>query len=47
MIEPISIRLAASSHCQLRCPACPTTDGSIDQVIGKGFLKADDFRTFL
>jgi len=47
MIEPISIRLEASSHCQLRCPACPTTDGSIDQVIGKGFLKADDFRTFL
>jgi MoaA/NifB/PqqE/SkfB family radical SAM enzyme len=47
MIEPVSIRLEASSHCQLRCPACPTTDGSIDQAIGKGFLKAADFRTFL
>lgn len=47
MIEPTYVRLEASSHCQLRCPACPTTDGSIDQVIGKGFLKADDFRAFL
>jgi hypothetical protein len=47
MIEPVSIRLEASSHCQLRCPACPTTDGAIDQVVGKGFLKAGDFTTFL
>ena len=47
MIEPVSIRLEASSHCQLRCPSCPTTDGSIDQAIGMGFLTAGDFRTFL
>src|SRR5437879_2490924 len=47
MIEPVAIRLEASSHCQLRCPGCPTTDGAIDQAIGKGFLKAGDFRTFL
>ena len=47
MIEPVAIRLEASSHCQLRCPSCPTTDGAIDRVIGKGFLKAGDFRTFL
>jgi len=37
MIEPVSVRLEASSHCQLRCPSCRTTDGSIDQAIGKGF----------
>ncbi len=47
MIEPVSIRLEASSHCQLRCPGCPTTDKMIDQAVGKGFLKAADFRTFL
>jgi MoaA/NifB/PqqE/SkfB family radical SAM enzyme len=47
MIEPTFIRVEASSHCQLRCPACPTTNGEIDQAIGKGFLKADDFRRFL
>jgi MoaA/NifB/PqqE/SkfB family radical SAM enzyme len=47
MIEPVSIRLEASSHCQLRCPACPTTGGDVDQAIGKGFLKPDDFKKFL
>jgi molybdenum cofactor biosynthesis enzyme MoaA len=47
VIEPSTVRLEASSHCQLRCPACPTTDGSIDRVVGKGFLKSDDFRAFL
>jgi MoaA/NifB/PqqE/SkfB family radical SAM enzyme len=47
MIEPVAVRLEASSHCQLRCPACPTTDESVDQAVGKGFLKAADFRTFL
>ncbi len=44
MIEPVSIRLEASSHCQLRCPACPTTGGDIDKAIGKGFDSAADFR---
>jgi MoaA/NifB/PqqE/SkfB family radical SAM enzyme len=47
MIEPVAIRLEASSHCQLRCPSCPTTEGAIDQAIGKGFLKAADFQEFL
>jgi len=43
-IAPTRIRLEASSHCQLRCPSCPTTTKAIDPVVGKGFLKAADFR---
>lgn len=46
-IHPRSIRLEASSHCQLRCPSCPTTTGAIDAAIGKGFLRFDDFRTLI
>jgi molybdenum cofactor biosynthesis enzyme MoaA len=43
-IRPRRIRLEASSHCQLRCPSCPTTTGHIHPAIGSGFLKFDDFR---
>jgi len=44
---PRRIRLEASSHCQLRCPSCPTTVGAIQPAIGSGFLKFDDFRRLL
>ncbi len=43
-IAPTSIRLEVSSFCQLRCPSCPTTSKAIDPAVGKGFLKAADFR---
>lgn len=43
-VKPVRIRLEASSHCQLRCPSCPTTTGAIDAAIGRGFLAAADFR---
>jgi MoaA/NifB/PqqE/SkfB family radical SAM enzyme len=46
-VEPRSIRLEASSFCQLRCPSCPTTSGHIHPVIGSWFLKFDDFRKLL
>ncbi len=46
-IRPSKIRLEASSHCQLRCPSCPTTTKAIDALVGKGFLKAEDFRRLL
>lgn len=46
-IVPTTIRLEASSHCQLRCPSCPTTTGAIDAAVGKGFLRAADFRRLL
>lgn len=47
MIRPDSIRLEASSFCQLRCPSCPTTTRAIDPAIGKGFLKFSDFQDLL
>ena len=43
-IRPTTIRLEASSFCQLRCPSCPTTTGAIDAAIGRGFLRFEDFR---
>ena len=44
MVRPRSIRLEASSFCQLRCPSCPTTSGAIHPAIGSGFLRLEDFR---
>lgn len=46
-IRPSGIRLEASSHCQLRCPSCPTTTGAINPAIGGGFLKFNDFKELL
>ena len=46
-IHPRRIRLEASTHCQLRCPSCPTTAGLIDEALGKGFLGFEDFRTLV
>ncbi|MEO3430728.1 radical SAM protein [Pelagibius sp. CAU 1746] len=46
-IIPSNIRLEGSSFCQLRCPSCPTTTKAIDPVVGKGFLKAENFRKLL
>lgn len=46
-VRPNRVRLDASTFCQLRCPACPTTTGAIDATLGGGFLKAADFERFL
>jgi len=45
--SPRSIRIEASSHCQLRCPSCPTTTGAARPTIGAGFLRAEDFARVL
>lgn len=39
--------MESSSHCQLRCPSCPTTTKHIDPVVGKGYLKISDFKNLL
>ena len=44
---PSRVRMEASSACQLRCPSCPTGTKSLGDVIGTGFMKADDFEVFL
>jgi len=45
--QPSTIRLEVSSHCQLRCPSCPTTTKAIQPAVGSGFLKPADFRALL
>lgn len=39
-----SLRIEASSLCQLKCVACPTANGLMDKVVGKGFLMYEDFK---
>lgn len=43
-IRPESIRLDASTICQLKCPLCPTAKGLIRQELGNGFLSFSDFK---
>lgn len=47
MPVPRKIRLEASTACQLRCPSCPTTHGTIRDSIGTGLLRFDDFRRLI
>ena len=42
-----NVRIEASSVCQLRCVACPTTNGLMDKVVGKGFLRYGDFKKLI
>ena len=44
---PARIKLEASSHCQIKCPSCPTTDGSTLPAIAKGLLRPDAFKRLL
>ncbi|HZL58069.1 MAG TPA: radical SAM protein [Stellaceae bacterium] len=41
------VRIEAASHCQLKCPSCPTATGAIDAAIPRGFLRAADFAKLL
>ncbi len=43
-ISPTSIRLDASTVCQLKCPLCPTAQGLVRQTLGDGFLSFYDFK---
>lgn len=43
-MRPKSIRLDASTNCQLKCPSCPTAKGEIRKYIGGGFLRFEDFK---
>jgi len=47
IVKPISIRIDASTVCQLRCPSCPTAAGEIHKNIGSGFLKFEDFKKII
>ncbi len=43
-LKPFSIRLDASTACQLRCPSCPTALGKIQKTVGTGLLKFQTFK---
>lgn len=47
-INPVKIRLDASTACQLKCPSCPTARGDIARsIVGTGFLKFNDFKNLI
>lgn len=46
-VNPRTIRIEASSFCQLRCPSCPTTSRAIHPAVGSGFLRPEDFHKLL
>ncbi|MDH4232117.1 MAG: radical SAM protein, partial [Nitrospirota bacterium] len=45
--QPRSIRLEASTVCQLKCPSCPNAAGEIAKRLGRGFLKFGDFKNII
>ena len=47
IIRPRSVRLEASTACQLKCPTCPTALGETGKYLGTGFLKFNDFKTIV
>ncbi len=43
-----SVRLEASSLCQLKCPSCPTgTGANAKGIVGNGYLSLEKFRYFV
>jgi len=44
---PRRLRLEASTACQLRCPSCPTAEGSIGRSLGTGFLSFAHFQMLM
>ncbi|MCP4182241.1 MAG: radical SAM protein [Hyphomicrobiales bacterium] len=43
-ITPTSIRLEASTQCQLKCPTCKTATGELYKHVALGFLRFDNFK---
>jgi MoaA/NifB/PqqE/SkfB family radical SAM enzyme len=46
-IHPTKLRIEATTACQLACPTCPTAEGKVDASLGRGFLRAENFRRLL
>jgi MoaA/NifB/PqqE/SkfB family radical SAM enzyme len=45
--RPARVALDLSTVCQLKCPSCPTANGTIAASIGAGFLTLANFEAFL
>ena len=46
-ITPTSIRLEASTQCQLKCPTCETATGELYKHVALGFLRFDNFKLLI
>lgn len=46
-MSPVSIRLEASTRCQLKCPSCPTAQGKTQQFLGSGTLTLERFEQII
>lgn len=46
-IKPTSIRLEASTQCQLKCPTCETATGELYKHVALGFLRFDNFKLLI
>ncbi|MEB3312092.1 MAG: radical SAM protein [Snowella sp.] len=46
-ITPQVIRLDLSTHCQLKCPSCPTAQGIIKEQLGAGFVSLENFKKII
>ncbi|MBF0234196.1 MAG: radical SAM protein [Desulfamplus sp.] len=47
ILSPTSVRIEACSLCQLSCVLCPAALGETDKIIGKGYLKFENFKEFI
>jgi FkbM family methyltransferase len=47
VVKPASVRIDASTVCQLNCPPCPNAAGEIRKNVGSGFLKFQDFKNII
>jgi len=45
-IRPIKVCLDLSTHCQLKCVTCPTSNQLVKKGIGSGYLSFDNFKRF-
>lgn len=43
-VRPKSLRLEATTFCQLKCPSCETAQGKTHTTLGGGFLKFEHFK---
>lgn len=46
-MQPVSIRLEASTRCQLKCPSCPTAQGKTTHFLGSGTLSLERFEQII
>ena len=46
-VDPTAAFIEATSHCQLRCPSCPTALKKTDAVLGRGYLTPETLMRIL